>query len=121
MAPEIESYIASNEYRELNYADELLYRVANANLDRFIRNIGRVEFEEALHMFRQAKQRMNKECETVVHKCDANGKLVPPNKRSKCYRRDAGCGFECVDSLFDNGKRGAWISGATEILEKKEQ
>ena len=115
MLPEIESFIESNEYRELNYADELLYRVANANLDRYIDFIGQEIFSEALEKFRQAKARMERECPSLVHTCDSDGNLVPRNKRPKCYWKDAGCGYECVDKLFDNGKKGAWMGSLNTI------
>ena len=104
--------MGSDEYRQINYADELLYRAANANLDRFIEVVGRDVFQDALEKFRRAKEKMKNECPTTVHTCDSNGKLVPQRERSKCYHTDAGCGYECVDALFDNGKMGAWLENS---------
>ena len=106
---EVQTYLKSNEYREMNYKDELLYRVANANLDRFIDVIGRDVFEKALQDYRQAKQKMEQACSDVVRICGPNGEFIPPKRRSSCYYNDSGCGYECVDKLFDNGKRGAWL------------
>ena len=110
MLPEVQSFLDSDQYRQANYGDELLYRVANANLDRFIDVVGRDVFQEALGRFRAAKSMVESHCPAVKGKCDAFGNFVKMEKRDKCYYQDYGCGYECADKLFDNGKIGAEIN-----------
>eukprot|EP00977_Amphora_coffeiformis_P021220 scaffold9062_cov154-Amphora_coffeaeformis.AAC.6 len=107
LLPPVKSYLESNEYRETNYGDELLYRVANSNLDRFIDFVGRDTFAEALRRFHEAKEKVEKHCPRVNGKCDTNGNVIPPQQRSKCYYADYGCGYQCADEMFDDGKIGA--------------
>ena len=107
--PQVKSYLESNDYREANYGDELLYRVANSNLDMFIDFVGRDVFTEALRKFHEAKGKVDKHCTSVKGKCDANGNFVPQAQRAMCYYQDYGCGYECADEIFDDGHIGARI------------
>ena len=107
---EVQTFVESNAFRERHYGDELLYRVASANLDIFIHNvIGKEKFAKALEAFQQAKARVQMECPPIVGHCSSTGELVPPEQQTKCYHNDYGCGYECIDKLFDNGKTGAWL------------
>jgi len=106
--PPVKSYLESNEYREANYGDELLYRVANSNLDRFIDFVGRDTFVKSLREFRNAKEKVEKAC-LRVGKCDTKGTFIPLPQRSKCYYADYGCGYECADAIFDDGYIGAKV------------
>lgn len=111
LRPEVDSYLKSQEYRRSNYGDELLYRVANSNLDRFIDFVGRATFNEALRRFRESKEKVEKQCppSSETGPCDASGNYVPGKQRAQCYYADYGCGYKCADNLFDRGKIGALL------------
>ena len=94
----IEAYIGSPEWKAMQYADEILYRAANASLDRTIEQIGRIRFEAALEEYRQLQQRAREVCgPTWGTGCTVDGQqFLEP-----CYERDFGCGYQCIDRLLD--------------------
>ena len=71
--------------------------------------IGKEKFDNALEAFHQAKARMEQECPPRVGRCSSAGELVPEDQVTPCYHNDYGCGYQCIDKLFDHGKRGAWL------------
>lgn len=88
-------YFESNEWLNLNYADEILWRAANASLDKTIEEtLGRHRFDAALQEYKRLKRVILDACPADFG-CNSHGKPLPVIE--KCYDRDFGCGYECID------------------------
>lgn len=96
----VRNYTESSEWLAMNYADEILFRAANASLDKTIeQRIGRARFEAALHEFGQLKAAVLETCGSRLgFGCTDQGE---PVQEEQCYYRDFGCGYACVDSVVD--------------------
>lgn len=95
----VKNYTESEEWLAMNYADEILFRAANASLDRTIEQIGRDKFEQSLQQFLRLKERVLKVCgPRLGFGCSDTGE---PLEEEQCYLRDFGCGYSCVDSVTD--------------------
>jgi hypothetical protein len=101
-SPGVARYFASNEWLNLNYADEILWRAANASLDMTIEALGRNRFDAALQEYKRLKQVVSESCPQDFG-CTSDGKPMPVIE--KCYDRDFGCGYECIDMVVLNQTR----------------
>uniref|UniRef100_A0A7S3LET5 Uncharacterized protein n=1 Tax=Amphora coffeiformis TaxID=265554 RepID=A0A7S3LET5_9STRA len=99
MSEGVKNYTESDEWLAMNYADEILFRAANASLDRTIEQLGRERFERKLQEFRQLKERVLEMCgDRLGFGCTDQGEVL---EEEQCYLRDFGCGYSCVDSVVD--------------------
>jgi Galactose-3-O-sulfotransferase len=75
ISPAVHDYLSSSQWMAQNYEDYLLYKAANASLDRTIAALGRRRFDQALAEY-QALMLRAKECEesAIFH--------VPPREQS---------------------------------------
>lgn len=95
----VRNYTESDEWLAMNYADEILYRAANASLDRTIEQLGRERFDRSLDDFKQLKEKVLSACGSRLgYGCSDKGEPLP---EEQCYLRDFGCGYSCVDSIVD--------------------
>jgi hypothetical protein len=95
----VRNYTESDEWKAMNYADEILYRAANASLDRTIEQLGRERFDRSLEEFKQLKEKALSACGSRLgYGCSDKGE---PLSEEQCYLRDFGCGYSCVDSIVD--------------------
>lgn len=103
VTPELAHYLSSDEWFHHNRGDYLLYHAVNKSIDFTIESvIGRDVFEQALQTFLQIKAHADKHCQ-YKSPCIGEEKYRPRDEeRSKCYVEDWGCGYECLDSLFEN-------------------
>ena len=95
----VQAYIESDEWVAMNYADEILWRAANASLDRTIASIGHDTFAASLQEFRRLKEQVLQVCGSRLgFGCSDQGE---PLADEQCYLRDFGCGYSCIDSVVD--------------------
>jgi hypothetical protein len=98
ISPAVKAYLSSPQWLAQNYQDYLLYKAANASLDRTIDALGRERFDKALAEYEGLMLRA-KECEdSAIFPCSDNGTV---NEETNCYARDWGCGYPCLDQLAD--------------------
>jgi hypothetical protein len=97
----LEEFFESEEWLYTNYLDYALYAAANASLDRTIDSVGRDHFQAQLAEFERLRELVETKCGNRIGSgCTANGRKIVPVE--KCYDRDFGCGYECVDAVFRN-------------------
>jgi hypothetical protein len=101
-SPGVARYFNSNEWLNLNYADEILWRAANASLDKTIETLGRNRFQSALQEYKRLQHLVFEACPQDFG-CTSDGKPLPVIE--KCYDRDFGCGYECIDMVVLNQTR----------------
>lgn len=96
----VKNYIESDEWLAMNYADEILFRAANASLDRTIEHvIGRERFQHSLQEFLRLKEKVLQACGSRLgFGCSDTGE---PLEEEQCYFLDFGCGYSCVDSVVN--------------------
>jgi len=99
MSPNVQLYLNSKTWLAMNYADEILYRAANASLDRTIDDvIGRDRFRTALKEYRRLKILVQNHCGPLHGTgCTKDGTPIP----EPCYDRDFGCGYQCLDEALN--------------------
>ena len=97
MSRVVREYLSSSPtWLARTYADQLLYRAANASLDRTIARLGPDRFARALHDYRQWQGWVQTYCGFRIGSgCTRNGKPLLPMEA--CYDRDFGCGYQCID------------------------
>jgi len=83
-APEVSSYLASQEFSKRFEPDLLLYAAANRSLDLWIDRIGRKEVQEDLAAFSSLLEQVGSKCS---------------DETGECYWGDHGCNYKCLDSL----------------------
>ena len=116
--PEMTEYFASDEWKEMNENDYLLYDVVNRSLDMTIESLGKQAFLSNLDAYRQALKMAEDECQTrVIPPCSADGTLNPDNN---CYVRDEGCAHDCLDNLVASSRIDS-VSAATEVESPMEE
>jgi Galactose-3-O-sulfotransferase len=93
-------FFQTPEWTNVVYWDEVLYRMANASLDKTIdETLGRARFEQQLQTFRSVLAVSRTRClETVIFPCSANGTRIPDNE-TDCLWRDSGCGYHCLNQV----------------------
>ena len=100
--PAIEEYLSSEQWMRDNEGDYMFYDAVNRSIDLTIDFIGRTKFDRALTRFRQVKAIADRECE-YMDPCIDEGVLRPEGENgTRCYWQDSGCGYECLDRLFQN-------------------
>lgn len=94
----VRAYLRSDEWRAVNFADELLYRAAQISLNRTIASLGET-FAPALQEFRRLQRQVVDACGPRLGSgCTAEGDVRRPVEA--CYERDFGCGYQCIDSVL---------------------
>jgi hypothetical protein len=106
MSDGVRRYFNSHEWLAMNYADEILYRAANASLDMTIdQTLGRDRFDVALVEYRRLQKKVTEHCgQRLGSGCTADGQVIE-TQQEECYDRDFGCGFLCVDDFLMQERR----------------
>jgi hypothetical protein len=101
MSKGVQEFFATNIWKAMNYGDYVLYAAANRSLDLTIERIGRERFNDKLIEFKRLKSKALQVCgDKLGLGCSSDGVPLPDHK---CYLRDFGCGYKCVDAmLLDN-------------------
>jgi len=85
-----DEYLASSEYKERVYMDEIFYQKVNQSLDLTIENFG-TTFDRALAKFREAKMEIDAACTSQ-----------PPCESSAAVSTDTN---QCIDSAIEGARR----------------
>ena len=97
----VQEYLESDTWYAQNYGDYLLHATAKASMERTIDELGRDKVERNLEELQRLKALVYDFCaEKVVPKCSKTGEVQ--ENPSKCYKKDWGCGYECVDEALRN-------------------
>ena len=98
VTPGMKEFFASDYWKTYVAADMVLYKAAQASLDKTIEKLGRKEFEKNLAEFRMARERAQTRCDSrTIYRCDPRGEYIGGN--STCLMWDIGCGQECLDEF----------------------
>lgn len=99
----IVSYFESSSWKQQHILDRLLYMVAHHSLQATIA-AHRIDFEQRYTLFRTYQQQVQSICgnggtntTTLSPRCSDNGTVLPFPTKHRCYQRDFGCGYECVE------------------------
>jgi hypothetical protein len=97
--PEVDRYI-KRKFREDNL-DYLLYAAANESLDLTISSLGRLRFDKELERHRRLQKIAEDAClDKTDFPCSSNGTRQPELAARNCLKHDMGCGYQCVNELF---------------------
>jgi hypothetical protein len=97
MSVGVQRYLESSMWKAMNYGDYVLYEAANRSLDLTIDRLGRDKFNKQLVEFQRLKSQALQVCgDHLGLGCTSNGVPNP----DKCYLRDFGCGYQCVDAML---------------------
>ena len=102
LLPSMEAWLASEEWNEAMRVDNMFYDAVNRSIDHTIKHsIGRDRFDARMHEFRTAKAALDEYCaDKIITICGNHDHGDDENvELSKCYHRDIGCGYECIDEL----------------------
>lgn len=101
--PETDKYLASYEWKNKNNAVTMMHEAVNRSIDLTIQSIGQSKFEKALSEHRYLQSLVQKICSpTAIYPCSADGVFQPKLSETNCYESDFGCGYPCIDELYDN-------------------
>ena len=104
LAPSIQQYFESEEWRAKVYVDLLLHEVAQQSLNLTIQVIGQRRFEGALATYRQLSTKASEICRFDNHKvqfqCSPDGHPQEQIAQQFCYDDDMGCGHVCIDEML---------------------
>jgi len=93
---EMKEWFHSEEFEAFIEADVLLYKAANASLDKTISEIGRERVEKTVQQLRWAQRQVEEKCRHVRFPCSSQGEY---QKETDCFLSDIGCGHNCIDTL----------------------
>ena len=101
--PEIDEYLSSEDWKNKTYIVNLLHEAANQSLDLTIKAIGQSKFDKALSEHRYLQSLVQKTCaSTAIYPCSDDGVFQEELSSKNCYESDFGCGYPCIDQLYDN-------------------
>lgn len=104
-SPAVREYLSSPEWIAQNYGDYLLYHASNRSLDMTIERIGRPRFAAELKRYREAMALVDRECSaTAIFPCSVDGQAQFEKASQNCYLHDSGCGYRCIDRVWENYK-----------------
>jgi hypothetical protein len=99
--PKIDRYI-KGKFTQDNL-DFLLYAAANESLDLTIAALGRLRFAKELERHRRLQKIADDAClDEIDFPCSSNGTSQKKLAARNCLWNDAGCGYACVNDLFQN-------------------
>ncbi|GKY94389.1 hypothetical protein MPSEU_000404900 [Mayamaea pseudoterrestris] len=102
LTPAVRSRLESPQWRRRNFADLLLYAAANNSLDETIDAIGRDIVAKRVEQLQEYKARLQSSCANTTHfPCSDAGQPQLELSRVACIERDFGCGYKCIEDLFD--------------------
>lgn len=101
--PEIDEYLSSEDWENKNYIINLMHEAVNQSLDLTIKAIGQSKFDKALSEHRSLQSLVQKTCaSTAIYPCSDVGVFQEELSSKNCYESDFGCGYPCIDELYDN-------------------
>jgi hypothetical protein len=97
----IQDYLQSEfVYKNLDY---LLYNAVNASLDKTISMLGTEKVDQTVRMLRLLREQVEAQCrDKAIFPCSANGTQQLEHSSKNCYWYDSGCGYPCVDKVFEH-------------------
>lgn len=96
LSPGMQKFFDSDQWKQSNAVDILLYQAVYKSLDNTIRDIGQDVFDKELAQFREAQQKANEYCQDkVIGFCSSGGILNPPKDRT-CVIWGEGCDYACL-------------------------
>lgn len=108
VSPGMQEFLASEQWQNMTYYDNLFYHAVNRSLDLTIDALGRDKFAAQLHRFERAQERAREVClPTAVFPCDAAGKFYDEDE-TDCLWNDSGCGTTCLDQVAT--EMGLWVA-----------
>lgn len=97
VSPGMESYFASETWKNVTRYDRLFHKAVNRSLDLTIQALGEDAFQANLVKYQSLQARIVTHCLPKIRMpCDANGSF---RHRTNCLYDDMGCGFECMDRV----------------------
>ncbi|KAL7577563.1 hypothetical protein ACA910_015092 [Epithemia clementina (nom. ined.)] len=99
LTPTIKDYLESPEWQHMIRGDLLLYKAANASLDRTIEALGKDKFQQNFRAFQAGMKLAENHCKGRVQStCSEGGDYIPPENRT-CYIWGEACDHECLNDL----------------------
>jgi len=103
--PELKEYYNSPEWKRNHALMDEIYAAVNRSLDLTIENIGREKFDKALKEHKYLLELGNKECgPKAIFPCSRDGVYQIKESKKSCYYKDHGCGYACLDELYEREK-----------------
>ena len=104
--PKLDNYLKSNEWQEMVSYSNLIYKAANISLDLTIQKLG-----PAFHKAKKEHEYLIFLAKTIcenrtIFPCSATGVKQHNESEKHCYHKDFGCGYPCLDELYDNYTKG---------------
>jgi hypothetical protein len=97
VTPEMKEWFYSEDFDVFLQADVLVYKAANASLDRTIDSLGRDRVDKALKRLQWAQRLAQETCGAVTKfPCTAEGAREPV---TDCLQQDVACGYKCLDRV----------------------
>ena len=101
--PEMKPYLDSPAWKHKNAFTNEIHAAINRSLDLTIDHVGRQKFEEALSEHRHLLELSKKLCgDKAFFPCSREGVIQLEESKKSCYLKDHGCGYACLDDLYQN-------------------
>jgi len=103
-SPAVKEYLSSEDWKEKTKVISMSHKTVNEILDRTIQTvIGQSKFDEALSEHKYLQSLVHNVCApTAKFPCSKDGVLQEDLSRKNCYDGDMGCGYPCIDDLYEN-------------------
>ena len=102
-APETDEYLSSDEWGERNKILFMMHEAVNKSIDLTIQKIGQDKFDKALSEHRYLQSLVQRRCApTAIYPCSDEGVFQEKLSNANCYESDFGCGYPCIDELYNN-------------------
>ena len=99
LTPGMQDFFNSQEWKDSNAIDNLLYQAVYKSLDNTINSLGVKRIKKHLSVFQKALKIAADFCEGKVHgPCTSGGTPVPEQMRT-CVVWSEGCDFQCLESF----------------------
>ena len=104
--PELKDYYNSPTWKKNHLLMDEIHAAVNRSLDLTIENIGMDKFEAALAEHKYLLSLGTKECEPkAIFPCSRDGVSQMKESMKSCYYKDHGCGYACLDELYDRERK----------------
>ena len=105
--PEIDEYLKGDFLKD-NF-DYLLYKAANASLDRTIDALGRSKVAAGVKLYDELLQKNDLMCRPkAIFPCPISSPDHSYLSKQDCYFSDEGCGHKCTDGALRTESKDEW-------------